>query len=344
MLMIDGGMGEGGGQILRTSLALSLVTGKEFTLKDIRCRRKKPGLRAQHLNAVKLAIQIGNARVEGAEFGSTKLVFYPQSIQTGKYSTDIGTAGATSLVLQTIFLPLSLGKKPSQILISGGTHVPFAPTFDFLNLHWKKFLNRIGIPLGINLRNAGFYPRGGGQISANIQPFHEISNLKIVDRGSLKQIYGISAVANLDRKIAERQRNTILRILGHKYPLNDIRIIDLPSLFKGTTICLVCEFEHTHCCYTSLGEPGKPAEEVAQEVCQKIENFLSTEATIDEYLADQLLLPLSISREPSHFSTAIVTDHLQTNADVIKLFTNADIDIVGNTGSPGAVSIHSNFK
>lgn len=344
MLVIDGGIGEGGGQILRTSLALSLVTGKEFTLKDIRSKRKKPGLRAQHLNAVKLSAEIGNARVEGAEFGSTKLVFSPQAIQAGNYSIEIGTAGATALVLQTAFLPLSLGNKSSRILISGGTHVPFAPTFDFLNLHWNNFLTRIGIQLSIRLQNAGFYPRGGGQISANIQPVREVTNLTLTDRGSIKQIYGISAVANLDRTIAERQRNHIVRTLGHKFPLNDIRIIELPSKFKGTTICLVCEFEHSQCCYTSLGEPGKPAEVVAQEVCRKIENFLSSEAVIDEHLADQLLLPLSISRESSYFSTAIITDHLQTNADVIKLFTNADIDIVGNTGSPGAISIHPKIK
>jgi RNA 3'-terminal phosphate cyclase (ATP) len=339
MLVIDGGLGEGGGQILRTCLALSLLTGKEFTLMDIRQGRKKPGLRAQHLNAVRLAEKIGNARVEGGEFGSTRLVFSPRPVETGKFACDIGTAGSTSLILQTVYLPLSFGEGPSKLSISGGTHVPFAPTFDYLKLHWMAYMKRIGFPLMLNLEQAGFYPEGGGQIQVIVNPIKELSGFTILRRGSLKQISGISAVANLDRRIAVRQRDQIMQLLGKKYPLNDIRIRNLPSHHKGTTICLVCQFEHSQCCYTSLGEPGKPAEIVAQEVCDKIESFLSTQAVMDEHLSDQLLLPLSIAGVDSHFTTVKITDHLRTNADVIKLFVDRKIDIVGTTGSEGLVSI-----
>jgi RNA 3'-terminal phosphate cyclase (ATP) len=339
MLSIDGGMGEGGGQVLRTSLALSLISGKEFVLNNIRQGRKKPGLRAQHLNAVRLAAQIGNAKVYGAEIGSERISFSPGTVRSGKYSSDIGTAGSTSLVLQTVFLPLSFADSPSKLNIIGGTHVPFAPTFDFLKFHWLNFLSKMGFEISINLEKAGFFPKGGGQIRATINPIKGISGISLTHPGSLKQIYGISAVANLDRRIAERQRNTIVRLLGHKYPLNDIRIIQQPSQFKGTTICLVCDFEFSQSCYTSLGKPGKPAEEVAREVCEKIDKFMSTNAVIDEYLADQLLLPLSISETDSFFSTSRITNHLHTNADVIQLFTSAKIEILGSIGSPGTISI-----
>lgn len=339
MLVIDGGLGEGGGQILRTCLALSLFTGKDFTLKDIRQGRENPGLRAQHLNAVRLAAKVGKATVEGGELGSTRLVFSPRSIGIGKFTCDIGTAGSTSLVLQTIYLPLSFAEGPSELNITGGTHVPFAPTFDFLNLHWMTYIKRIGFQLSINLGQAGFYPHGGGQIRALINPIREVSGFALTQRGSLKQIYGISAVANLDRNIAIRQRDQIIRLLGKKYPLNDIRIQNLSSHHKGTTISLVCQFEHSQCCYSSLGKPGKPAEIVAQEVCDKIEYFMSTRAVMDEYISDQLLLPLSIAGVDSHFTTAKITDHLRTNADVIKLFVDRKIEIVGTTGSEGSVSI-----
>ncbi len=339
MLVIDGGSGEGGGQILRTCLALSLLTGKEFTITNIRQGRQKPGLRAQHLNAVNLAGKIGFARVEGGKFGSTSLIFAPDGIHAGRYSSNIGTAGSTALVLQTILFPLSFASKPSKIRLTGGTHVPYAPTFEFMELHWKTYLEQVGLKLSLKLEQAGFFPRGGGQIQMEINPSKQISSLTIPERGDIKQISGISAVANLDRKIAEKQRNQVLRLLGHRYPLSDIRIINLPSANKGTTICLVCEFEHSRACFTSLGEPGKPAEKVAAEVCEQVEYFLATEAIVDKFLADQLLLPLSLSEADSTYSTSKITDHLRTNADVIQLFINKRIDISGNTGSPGMISI-----
>lgn len=163
MIAIDGRMGEGGGQILRTCLSLSLVTGIPFSISNIRSGRSKPGLRAQHLNAVLMSQQIGGARVEGAILGSTDLKFYPQDIRSGKYQGDIGTAGSTSLVLQTLYLPLSFTKEPSTIKLTGGTHVPFAPTFDWLNLNWMIFLRAIGFDLSLELNEVGFYPQGGGK-------------------------------------------------------------------------------------------------------------------------------------------------------------------------------------
>jgi RNA 3'-terminal phosphate cyclase (ATP) len=340
MISIDGRMGEGGGQILRTSLSLSLITGLPFTISNIRFGRNKPGLSSQHLKAVMLAQKIGNAQVEGAELGSTRIAFNPQIIRGDNYQSDIGTAGSTSLVLQTLYAPLSFATKSSKITLVGGTHVPFAPTFDWLNLHWKNYLKLIGFDIKLDLELAGFYPRGGGRIYAKINPVEQLNGLDIPERGALKQIRGISSAANLDRKIAERQREQVVRRIGTRFPLNDIRIKLLPSKSKGTSLILICEFEHTQCCYSALGALGKPAERVADEVCDRIEILLASQASLDEYMADQLLLPLVLAKSDSFFSTVRITEHIRTNADVIKIFINPGIEIIGNTGSSGTIRIY----
>jgi RNA 3'-terminal phosphate cyclase (ATP) len=193
--------------------------------------------------------------------------------------------------------------------------------------------------INLEMVQAGFYPEGGGKIRGTINPIKTIYPLNILNRGQLNQIRGSSAVANLDRSIAERQREQVIRRLGRQYPLNDIRISNISSNFKGTTLYLVCEFEHSQCCYFSLGAKGKPAEQVADEVCEKIVNFLSIDATIDEYLADQLLLPLSFANGSSSFSTVKVTNHLRTNAEVIQQFNAADISIPRKIGHPGIITI-----
>lgn len=339
MITIDGRMGEGGGQILRTCLSLSLISGLPFRIKQIRSGRSSPGLAAQHLNAVLLAQEIGHAQVDGAKLGSTDLTFAPLKIHGGVFHRDIGTAGSTSLVIQAIYLPLSYAERRSRITLNGGTHVPYAPTFDWLNFQWLKYSNLIGFDITLDLKLAGFYPRGGGQVIIEINPASNFSGINISDRGSLKQIRGVSVVANLDRKIAERQRQQVIRRLSSKYPLNDIRIKQLPSKNKGSSITLVCEFDKSQSCYSSLGAPGKPSEVVADEVCDLVETCISSHAAIDEYLADQLLLPLSLVGTDSTYSTVKITDHIRTNADVIKTFINPTINITGSTGSSGSISI-----
>jgi RNA 3'-terminal phosphate cyclase (ATP) len=339
MIDIDGAMGEGGGQVLRSCLSLSLITGQAFKISNIRMGRKKPGLRAQHLASVKIAATVSQASVEGAEQNSTSLSFSPKSITPGNYRCDIGTAGSTALVLQTVCLALSLCSIPSALNISGGTHAPFAPIYEFLNQQRAYYMNILGFRVSLNSEQAGFFPRGGGHISATIKPLKSISALNLLHRGSLKQIRGLSAVANLDRRIAERQREQVIRRLGQRYPLNDIRIVQLPSRFKGTTLCLICEFEHSQCCYFSLGAPGKPAEKVANEVCEHIEFLLSSEATLDQFISDQLLLPLAFAKSQSTYSTAKVTRHLLTNAKVIQSFLPTRIKISGEIDSPGSIII-----
>lgn len=344
MVDIDGAMGEGGGQILRSCLSLSLVTGQAFRITNIRLGRKKPGLRAQHLASVDIAAKIGQADIEGAELNSTSLLFSPKTIKPGNYGCQIGTAGSTSLVLQTIYLPLSFCRKASYLTISGGTHAPMAPSFDFLDLHWTFYLNMLGLHVSLELEQAGFYPQGGGIIHAAINPAKSIAPLFLLERGPLQQIRGFSAVANLDRQIAERQREQAIHRLGQRYPLNEIRLAQLPSKYKGTTICLICEFEYSQCCYFSLGAPGKPAEKVADEVCDQIELLLSSQATLDEFISDQLLLPLSLAQSRSSYSTAKVTNHLLTNVKVIQSFLPIRINILGEIGTPGTVTINPHSR
>ena len=339
MITIDGSYGEGGGQILRSSLSLSLVTGKQFVINNIRAQRSKPGLRLQHLKSVEAAKVVGDADVDGDSLGSKSVMFKPKGIFPGRFKFDINSAGSTSLVLQTVVVPLSLGKSASSITITGGTHVPWSPSYEYLKLHWLPTLQQIGFQFQIELEQAGFYPKGGGSIQARINPASYIRPLNLVDRDSLLQIRGISAIANLDRSIAERQRNQVLRRLGDRYSLNDIRIKHLPARFKGTFLLLIADFEKTQACFFSLGELGKPAEQVANQAVDELEYFLNTNGAIDKYLADQLLLPLALANGVSHLSTSQITKHLVTNAHIISIFLPVNISVQGNIGKPGMVVI-----
>lgn len=339
MIHIDGSLGEGGGQVLRTSLALSIVTGQAVSITNIRAKRPKPGLRPQHLSAVKAACEISKGECEGASIGSRSLEFHPQTIRPGRYRFDIGTAGSTSLVLQTIFLPLSKAEVASTITITGGTHVPASPSFHYLDYQWLPFMRRLGLDGTLSLESAGFFPEGGGKISVTVRPCQDVTPVNLVERGKLQQIRGISAFANLDRRIAERQRSQVLRRLGDRYPINDLRVTQLPARHKGTMLLLLAEFEHSQACYFALGEIGKPAERVADEAVDSLLEFLDSGGVIDQYLADQLLLPLAFASGNSRLYTSRVTNHLVTNAAVIQEFVPVRIEIEGEIGHPGMVSI-----
>jgi len=339
LITIDGSFGEGGGQILRTSLTLSALTGKPFYMQNIRLKRANPGLQPQHLASVKAAAQITSASVEGAEKGSTTLKFIPQRLKAGDYRLDIQTAGSTSLVLQTITLPLSLIDRPSQVIITGGTHVPWSPCHHYLQLQWAPYMRKIGLEIELELRRAGFYPQGGGEIRAKINPAKELSSLNILERGSLKLIRGISAFANLDISVAERQkRQAEVRLKGRYLP-HEISIERMPAKGKNTAMVLLAQFEHSQGCYCALGARGKRAERVADEACDALLGFLKTSGVVDEHLADQLLLPLALAKGESQFKTPRVTNHLITNVEIIKKFLPVEIEVRGEVGEEGVVRI-----
>lgn len=340
---INGSLGEGGGQVLRTALSLSILTGRAVSLTKIRARRAKPGLRAQHLKAVEAAAAVSHARVRGAAIGSDALVFEPQKIHAGFYSFDIGTAGSTSLVLQTILLPLAFARGPSSVVLTGGTHVPWSPCFHYLDRQWLPFLRRIGFRADFALEQAGFYPRGGGRIRATIDPLPwptpALAPLHVVDRGALLAVRGISAVAGLDRSIAERQRRRALDRLAGLRRETAIEILDLSAASPGTFLLLVAEFERSQACYCGLGARGKPAEQVADEAADGLFLLLAGDGAVDPWLADQLILPLALAAGESELRTAAVTGHLLTVTRVVQSFLPVKLEIAGEHGRPGTIRI-----
>jgi RNA 3'-phosphate cyclase len=344
LIEIDGAQGEGGGQVLRSALSLSAVTGKGVHLYNIRAGRSKPGLMAQHLKAVDAAAAVCRADVQGAHLHSQEILFKPGELRTGRYRFEIGTAGATTLVLQTVFLPLSLAGAASTLGISGGTHVAWSPCLHYLTLHWLPYMHQAGFDAEISLEQAGFYPQGGGRISATLRPCTAIKPLQQTERGALLRISGVSAVANLDISIAERQKRQAMQRLqklswGNRSPDIHIRLEKFASPGKGTLLLLLAEFEGGRCCYYGLGALGKPAERVADEAVDALLAFIDTGAAIDLHLADQLLLPLSLASGASELSTEQVTQHLLTNAEIIRLFLPVKIDIHGSLGEPGLIHI-----
>lgn len=339
MIEIDGSIGEGGGQVLRSALTLAVLTGESFRILNIRANREKPGLRNQHLVSVKAAAKICQASVIGNHFGSSEITFLPKNVRGGRYKFDIQTAGSTSLVLQTIFLPLSRYGSTSSILITGGTHVRWAPCYHYLEYQWIPTLHSMGFNVSIELVKAGYYPEGNGKISAIVRPMNEIIPIQLLERGILKQIHGISAVSNLDKSIAFRQTAQAHRRLA-KYTSNtNIKNIYLPSQHKGTVLLIVAQFEHSQCCYFSLGELRKPAEKVADEAVDQFEAFISTDGAIDQYLADQLILPMCFANGTSQIRTNKITNHLVTNVIIAQEFLQRHIKIEGEIGKPGNIQV-----
>jgi len=338
-ITIDGSIGEGGGQVLRTSLTLSLITGKSFALENIRSRRPKPGLMAQHLKAVEAAAEIGKATSEGARLGSRSLIFTPTGLFPGDFHFDIGTAGSTSLVLQTILPTLSLATATSTVHLIGGTHVPWSPCFHFLEMHWLHYMREIGFDISLQLDSAGFYPRGGGHVLATVRPASQILPLRLIERGSLKRIRGISAVANLSNSIAERQRAQALNRLSQVAKQIEIATVRISSQSKGSFLLLLAEFEKSQCCFYGLGALRKPAEIVADEAINELLQFLATDGAIDHYLSDQLVLPLALAPGASEIRTSKITQHLITNAEIVKLFLPVNIEIDGATDQPGSIRV-----
>jgi RNA 3'-terminal phosphate cyclase (ATP) len=327
MLEIDGSQGEGGGQVLRSALTLSLLTGKPFELKSIRARRPKPGLAAQHLAAVNAAATIGSAVVGGAKLRSRRLTFRPGRIRSGNYRFEIGTAGSAPLLLQAILPPLWEVGDSSTVQVGGGTHVPWSPCYHYLEWAWLFFLEKIGLQIGLELERAGFYPRGGGSLRARVLPSGRPRPLVLVDRGELLRIRGLSAVAKLDRSIAERQRRRAYARLEGRSIDSNIEVARLEAASPGSVLVLLAEFENSRACFFALGARGKRAERVADEAVDELQDFLRGDGAVDPYLADQLIVPLALAEGRSQFTTSRLSRHLATNAAVVRDFLSVEIQL-----------------
>jgi RNA 3'-terminal phosphate cyclase (ATP) len=336
---IDGSSGEGGGQILRTSLSLSCITGRPLRILNIRKGRKKPGLMSQHITCVNAISEICNAEVSGNEMGSTELLFIPKKIKHGNYAFDIKTAGSSSLVLQTLLPPLILTDGPSQIIIKGGSHVPFSPTYHYIAEVFIPMLNRIGIKVDCSINRYGFYPKGGGEVKFRIFPAERLKGLNLVSRGNLVSIRGYSGVSHLPMNIAQRQRDSLLRRI---HPLSaEIEVLNVSSHGEGSFVFLKIEYENTIAGFSSLGKKGKPAEHVGEEAAKEFMNFHNTSACLDPHLCDQIVIYLSLSREDSTLTTSCITQHLITNLWVIERFLKINYQVEGNINSKGRIYLSS---
>jgi len=326
--------------MLRTALSLSLLTGQPFEMTHLRARRKKPGLQPQHLTCVLAAAEVCGATVDGAKLGSQSLRFRPGPVRPGDYAFAIGTAGSTSLVLQTLALPLALAPGRSVVTLRGGTHVPFSPAYHFLERQWAVLLRRMGVDVELELLAAGYYPAGGGEVRARIRPAASVAPLVLGPRGALERLEGLSTASNLENAVAERQQRQALRRLEAAGLAAGIETRGLPSHGKGTMLLLLAAFAGGgRACFTAIGAIHKRAETVADEACEALLAFLATRGAVDAYAADQLLLPLAFARGSSEFPVPAVTSHLVTNASVIQCFLPRRIHIEGEDQGEGWVRI-----
>jgi RNA 3'-terminal phosphate cyclase (ATP) len=320
-ISIDGRYGEGGGQILRTSLALASLLRKPLEMHHIRGGRKKPGLRPQHLMAVKAMASITGGKAKGVEPGSMHLFFEPGQIKTGSYSFDVGTAGSTSLVLQTMLPALLFGEGTSRVIIRGGTHVPWSPCLHYLTGVFAPALERMGGVLTLEIERWGWYPKGGGKIIAGISAVSGLRPAERTQRGDLRTIRVLSAVSNLPMGIGERQRDQVIKRFdsqGLETPRTEI--VNAPSLGTGTLVFLVSSFEGGTAGFSALGQKGKRAEKIADDACSQLFQFVASNAAVDEYLADQLVPYMALAKGRSSIVTKRITNHLKTNIWVVEQF------------------------
>ena len=330
MIMINGLLGEGGGQILRSSLTLAMVTGKAFTIENIRAGRARPGMMRQHLTAVKAAAAISGARLQHAEIGSTRLVFEPGNVQPGEYTFNIGSAGSTLLVLQTILLPLALADAPSQVVLQGGTHNMAAPPFEFLDHAFWPLLRRMGFDLSLRLIRPGFFPAGGGEIMAGIRPCNRLQPLHLQTRGALRTQSIKAIVANLPFAIAKREVVHAGTMLGWPEEVwHPRKINEAPG--PGNVVAIHLDYEAVNEVFTAFGRQGVSAEAVAREAAREAQTYLGGDHPVGPHLADQLLLPMVLGAG-GRFVTGPLTDHTKTNIQVIRQFLDASIRVENQAG------------
>lgn len=324
MIVIDGSLGEGGGQILRTSLALSAITGKAFQVKNIRANRSKPGLMRQHLTGVEAVAQICHAKTEGASLRSGFLAFTPNAICGGDYEFNIGTAGSTNLIFQTILYPLLYANKPSRVVVTGGTHNDMAPPYEFIKNSFLPILQKMGASVELELTQAGFFPAGGGSIVIEMKPPVKWKPLLLLHKGPLIEEKIIGVVSNLPITIIDREVKIIEKLSARKF--SKITIQEFKSLCPGNLIAIVENYENISNVFTGFGDKGKSAEAVGEEAYLECVRAQANDAPVPEHLADQLLLPMALAG----MGEMRITEkslHFVTNIEVIKLFLDVTIDV-----------------
>ena len=318
MIELDGAAGEGGGQILRTSLTLSMITGQPFRITNIRANRSKPGLMRQHLMAVQAAAAVSDATITHAQVGSTELTFAPGKVKAGDYQFAIGTAGSCTLVLQTLLLALAHAEGPSTVRITGGTHNPMAPPVQFLQRAYCRMLAAMDVHVDISLVRSGFYPAGGGVVMASVEPCTQMKHIALMVPGALRAGYAEAIVAGIPGGVGARE----LQAVGAGMDWGEPQLLmrGLPGeQGPGNAVLITLEHDHVTEVFSAIGEKMVRAEVVAKKVVQEARAFMASGAAVGEHLADQLLLPMALAGG-GRFTAAAVSQHAITNAEVISRF------------------------
>ncbi len=351
MVYMDGSYGEGGGQIVRSALSLAALRGEEVRIERIRQGRQRPGLAAQHLTGVRMLAQICEARLEGASLGSRALPVWPgRAPKAGRYHFDVsqarrgGSAGAVSLILQAVLLPLAQAAGSSRLVGEGGTHVAWSPPFHYLESVWLPMLARSGVEARVSLERWGWYPQGGGKLTCEVkgqggEARPSCKGMVLEERGRLMRLRGISASSNLPRHIAQRQRRRVEELLREQGLAVELQTIDAPSPGQGTMVFLLAESENSLAGFTAYGRKGKPAEKVAEEAVTAFMEYHRSGAAVDPHLADQLVLPLALAEGESSFTTSRITRHLLTNIWVVGQMLEVHFSVEGQEGEPGRVKV-----
>ena len=337
-IQIDGSFGEGGGQILRTSLALSLVTGKPFRMERIRANRKRPGLARQHLTAVNAAATISNAEVSGNALDSQTLSFAPQQVIPGDYHFAVGTAGSCTLVLQTVLPALLTIVGESRLVLEGGTHNPLAPSFDFLETVFLPILNRMGANISAKLDRPGFYPAGGGKMRVTIASSGMLKPLELLERGAIVSQHATALLSELPAHIGERELKVVKQRLG--WPSRHLRVEDVNNpVGPGNALTLTIVSEQITELFAGFGERGVRAETVAERVVNEAQAYLDANVPVGAHLADQLLIPLALAGS-GRFRTIAPTLHTTTNIEVLKHFLDIDAQIAQADEKGWEITLH----
>jgi RNA 3'-terminal phosphate cyclase (ATP) len=340
MIEIDGSEGEGGGQILRSALALSILTHRPFKLVNIRANRSKPGLQPQHLMCVRAAATISNAQYKGGSVGSSVLYFEPNTVKAGNYTFSIGTAGATSLVLHTVYLPLALrSDKPSEITITGGTHNIHAPCYHFLETTWGAHMARLGLRVELEMTRPGFYPRGGGEIRAIVHPCSRVNGMALLTCPELTTAGGFSAYAELPESVGRKQARRLSVRLKSEGVESHIPVEEWEAANPGSVAAVIFRQAPVPALFFGLGERGKPSERVADDALDEAIAFRDAKCPVDPHSADQLLLPLAFSDDASEYRTSEITRHLTTNIETVRKFVDRTIQIEDTESKSGIVRI-----
>ena len=346
MIEIDGSLGEGGGQVLRTSIALSALLGKEVHVKNIRGKRPNPGLRAQHMTAIRAVAALSDAETKGLQIGSNDLCFTPRKKMSGSFKFDVGTAGSISLVLQALMPASAFSSGKTEFEITGGTDVRWSPTIDYVRFVVLPNLSKLGYLAELKLIQRGHYPKGGGRVLMMVQPCKGLMPLQLTGQSEIKRVRGISHCVRLPAHVAQRQATAAQDILKEIDQLDVSVTLETypsatdPHVAPGSGIALYTDNEPGRVLGAdSVGERGRPAEEVGRQAATQLVGEINSGAPVDRHMSDILIPYLAVADGSSEFRTSLITMHTITNARIAELVSGAKITIDGELGNPGIVRV-----